>query len=230
MVRDRSTFEQVVAGIQGDISNAAMAATKDPQVRAAYQRATQELSSDLRNQAASGRITWAVAAQQAREARDVVLETMRGRSTPIGRAVAESIKKQSPTLNGLIARYTVNRFGPNAIFDQLSQAQKNAVYAEIVEAAGRSNPRINAQMLRLSRVGRGLIFLSLAISVYNVATAEDQVTAAGREVAVTGAGIGGGMAGGALAGLACGPGFPVCVTIGVFVGGALGAIGVDLLF
>jgi hypothetical protein len=60
--------------------------------------------------------------------------------------------------------------------------------------------------------------LSLAISVYSVSTAEDHAAAAGREVAVTRAGIGGGMAGGALAGLACGPGAPVCVTIRAFVG------------
>lgn len=44
-----------------------------------------------------------------------------------------------------------------------------------------------------------------------------------KEVAVTGAGI----AGGALAGLACGPGAPVCVAIGAFVGGALAAFGTD---
>ena len=36
-----------------------------------------------------------------------------------------------------------------------------------------------------------------------------------------------GALGGAAAGLVCGPGAPVCVTIGVFVGGALGAFGID---
>jgi hypothetical protein len=33
-----------------------------------------------------------------------------------------------------------------------------------------------------------------------------------------------------LAGLACGPGAPVCVTIGAFVGGAAAAFGVDLFW
>lgn len=42
----------------------------------------------------------------------------------------------------------------------------------------------------------------------------------------TGAGIGGG----AIAGLACGPGAPVCITIGAFVGGAVAALGVDLFW
>lgn len=41
------------------------------------------------------------------------------------------------------------------------------------------------------------------------------------------AGIEGGWAGGALAGLMCGPGAPVCVLIGVFVGGAIAAYVAD---
>ena len=41
------------------------------------------------------------------------------------------------------------------------------------------------------------------------------------------ASIGGSMAGGALAGLACGPGAPVCVTLGAFVAGTLAAFGVS---
>lgn len=85
-------------------------------------------------------------------------------------------------------------------------------------------------MRNLSRFGRGLIVLSIAVSVYNVMSAEDKTQAAGREIAVTGAGIVGGMASGALAGLACGPGAPVCVTVGAFVGGALAAFGMDMLF
>jgi len=85
-------------------------------------------------------------------------------------------------------------------------------------------------MRTLSRAGRGLIVLSVAVSVYNVATSEQPGQTAVREAAVTGAGIGGGIAGGALAGLACGPGAPVCVTVGAFVGGALAAFGVDMMF
>ncbi|QCP13991.1 hypothetical protein FCL38_28915 [Pseudoduganella umbonata] len=43
-------------------------------------------------------------------------------------------------------------------------------------------------------------------------------------------GIGGSIAAGALAGLACGPGAPVCVTIGAFVGGALAAFGAGFVW
>lgn len=38
------------------------------------------------------------------------------------------------------------------------------------------------------------------------------------------------MLGGAAAGLACGPGAPVCVGVGALVGGIAFAVGVDLTF
>ncbi|MGF1723099.1 hypothetical protein [Photobacterium nomapromontoriensis] len=66
-----------------------------------------------------------------------------------------------------------------------------------------------------------MVVLSIALSVYTVATAENKLNAAGKEVVINGAGIGGGIAGGAIAGFACGPGAPVCVTVGAFVGGLL---------
>lgn len=51
--------------------------------------------------------------------------------------------------------------------------------------------------------------------------AEDKIATTQRELAVTGAGIGGSIVGGALAGLACGSGALVCVAVGAFVGGAV---------
>jgi hypothetical protein len=228
--QDKPLFDHAVAALRGDVAAAAATLTNDPRVRQTYQRSIAAFVRDLEARVAQGTLTWRQAAEQAHEMRNATLELLRGRSSPIGRALAEQMKAKGRTLNELVAKYTLAKFGPNARFDQLSAAQKEAVYAEIVQAAGRSNPRVNAQMLRWSRAGRGLIVLSLAVSVYNVATSDTPVETAGKEVVVTGAGIGGGAAGGAIAGLACGPGAPVCVTIGVFVGAAAAALGADWLF
>ncbi|MFB4356848.1 hypothetical protein RBJ15_11305 [Pantoea sp. BS_4] len=129
------------------------------------------------------------------------------------------MKSSGKTLNELVAKKATSLFGPKTNFASLSEVQKNQVYASIVESAGKSNPSVNLKMLQLSRAGKGLIVLSLAISVYEIYTAENKVAETGKQIAINGAGI----AGGALAGVVCGPGAPVCVLIGGFVGGALAA-------
>lgn len=227
---DREAFENAADALQADVTAAGAMAVNDGRVRELYQRTIKNLIDQLRADAQANRITWADAAQQASAARNGTMELLRSQSSPVGRAMAEQLKAQGKTLNELIARYAVKLFGENAQFDALSAADKNRVYGAIVEAAGRSNPRVNLMMTTVSRAGRGLIILSIAISVYKVATSDDPWNTAEREVAITGGGIAGGIAGGALAGLACGPGAPVCVTIGAFVGGAAVAIGIDWLW
>ena len=227
---DKTLFENAVVGLSGDVATIGVALEWDAQVRSSYQVNIKAMVADLRLRVSKGQLTWKAAAAEAQEARNAIMGVLRSGSTPLGRAAAEALKSEGRTLNQLIAQYTIKLHGPKAIFEALSEAEKSAVYAEIVTAAARSNPRVNIYMRSASRLGRGLILLSVAVSVYNVASADDTVDAIKREGAVTTAGIAGGMAGGALAGLACGPGAPVCVTIGVFVGGAAAALGVDLFW
>lgn len=228
--KNRANFEREIRLLHAEVANLGAHLVIDSSARLAYSRQIRAMADQLRKDAVAGRITWAQAAKQAQEARNVVMEVVRGRSTPVGRAMAQRLKREGKTLNELVARKAQQLFGKNTDFNRLSPSQKNRVYAEIVRSAGKSNPRVTVVMRRLSYAGRGLIVLSLAVSVYNVATAEDKLQAAGEELAVTGAGIGGGIAGGAIAGLACGPGAPVCVTVGAFVGGALAAFGVTLVW
>ncbi len=223
-------FDSAIQALEKEVANAGAHLTIDSSARSLYERLVAQMADDLRQQARSGRITWKQAANEANELRNTIMEVVRARSTPVGRAVAQQLKSEGVTLNMMVARKTVALYGKDAEFALLGPARQNIVYAEIVKSAGKSNPRITMRMRTFSRFGRSLLILSVAISVYNIATAQDKVSATGREVTVTGAGIGGGIAGGALAGLACGPGAPVCVTIGAFVGGALAAWGVDSLW
>jgi hypothetical protein len=225
-----SDFDSEIRAFEAQIANAGLHIIVDSAARAQYGQLIKALSDDLRAQATSGKITWAQAAAQAQEARNAVMQIIRNKSTPVGRAIAESLKKEGRTLNQLVAKKAIELFGPGADFEKLSPTQRNGVYAAIVKSAGKSDPVVTASMRRLSHAGRGLVVLSLALSVYTIAQAQDKVAAAGRELAVTGASITGGIAGGALAGLACGPGAPVCVTVGAFVGGALAALGVSFMW
>lgn len=112
----------------------------------------------------------------------------------------------------------------------LSAAEKQLVFFKIVESSGESNDGVSEMVRKVSTAGRGLLVLSLAWTVYTVVAAEDHVEALKKEAALAGAGIAGGVSGGALAGLACGPGSPVCVAVGAFVGGALAAFPVDAVW
>lgn len=227
---DRALFESAVATLRADVTAAAAMVTYDGQVRTQYQGRITAYVEELRGRVRAGELTWRQAAADAQQMRNSTMELLRGRSTPVGRSIAEFLKREGRTMNELVARYTIRLFGGNANFNRLSPAQQNQVYAEIVAAAARSNPRVDLWVRRASRAGRGLLVLSLALSTYAIATSPDPAATARREGAVLGAGIAGGVAGGALAGLACGPGAPVCVAIGAFVGGTAVALGVDLMW
>lgn len=224
----RSDFERSIQALDTQIANAGVHLTVDSSVRRVYAREVRRMADGLRAEAASGRITWATAAERAQQARNAVMEIVRGRSTPVGHAFATRLKAEGASFNEVLARQTIRLYGEKTAFSSLSEFQQGAVYAKVVASAGKCNPAVTAAMVKIGYFGKGLLIVSVAISVYNVAMAEDKVQSAGRELVVTGAGIGGGIASGALAGLACGPGAPICVTVGAFVGGALAAFGVGL--
>lgn len=227
---DQIFFENAVSALEAELANVGTHLTIDASARQLYAQQIRAMSNELRAQALSGRISWADAAEQANQARNLIMNVIRSRSTPVGLAFAQQMKLQGRNLNELVAKKTQSLYGKNAAFENLSEDKKNKVFSEIVKSAGKSDPKVTSTMNTLSKAGRGLIFVSVAISVYTIATADNKFDAAGKEIAVTGASIAGGIAGGALAGLACGPGAPVCVTVGAFVGGALAAFGVSAIW
>ncbi|KGD72572.1 hypothetical protein HA49_17890 [Tatumella morbirosei] len=219
----KAKFESAVNALQGNVSAAAARLSVDPRLRLEYSRRIKEMAADLKAKANSGIISWEKAALEAQETRNLIMDMVRTRSTPLGRAMAERMKTSGVTLNELVAKKTASMYGSRADFNRLSETQKNQVYARIVESAGKSNPQVNLRMLKLSRAAKGLIVLSVGVSIYEIYTSENKASETGRQIAINGAGIAGGWAGGAVAGLMCGPGAPVCVLLGGFVGGALAA-------
>ena len=227
---DEETFENAIKSLEATTSSIGMHLEIDSTSRRMYAREIKAMSDNLRRDVARGKLTWAQAAEQAQVTRNVVMQLTRSKTKPVAREFAQSKKAEGYNLNAIKKKKTSKLFGKNAVFAKLTPSKQNRVFAEVVASAGRSQPGITRDMLRLSYLGRGLILLSLALSTYNVLTARDKSTAIKRELITTGAGIGGGIAAGALAGLACGPGAPVCVTIGAFVGGALAAFGAGFIW
>lgn len=226
----QSEFERVITVCQGELFAASAGFSIDPHLRLEYARQIKAMSEELRFKASHGAITWSQAAQEANQTRNLIMDLTRSRSTPVGRAIAEKLKKQGKTLNELVAMKTTSIFGPQANFNHLSPTQKDKVYSAVVESAGKSNFQITAMMKKLSHAGKGLVFFSLAIAVYQVYNADDRFAETQRQVAIGTVGMAGAWAGGAIAGLMCGPGAPVCVLIGAFVGGAISAWEMDELW
>lgn len=227
---DEEVFENAIKSLEATAASTGMHLEIDSTARRIYAREIKAMSDNLRSDVARGKLTWVQAAQQAQTTRNIIMQLSRSNTTPVGRAYAQRTKLEGRGLNALVAEKTVKLFGKSALFDRLTSSQQNRVFAEIVASAGRSQPVVTRNVARLSYLGRSVILLSVALSIYNVLTARDKSTAIKREVATTTAGIGGSIAAGALAGLACGPGAPVCVTIGAFVGGALAAFGAGLIW
>lgn len=85
----RDKFESAVNALQGDVSAAAARLTIDPRLRLEYAQHIKEMSEDLRAKANTGVISWEKAAREAQETRNLIMEMVRSRSTPPGRAMAE---------------------------------------------------------------------------------------------------------------------------------------------
>jgi hypothetical protein len=227
---DEEAFENAIKALEATSTSAGLHLEIDATARRIYTREIKAMSSELRREVASGRLNWAQAAEQAQSTRNVIMQLIRSRTTPVGLAIAQRTKAEGRSLNALVAEKTTKLFGPRAVFTRLSQSQQNRVFAEIVRSSGKSRPTVTSYARQASYAGRSLILLSLALSTYNVLTAGNKSVAIKREVMTNAAGIGGSMAAGALAGLACGPGAPVCVTIGAFAGGALAAFGAGFIW
>ncbi|MFV0302086.1 MAG: hypothetical protein ACK5IP_14645 [Paracoccus sp. (in: a-proteobacteria)] len=225
-----SDFDREISALRGAVEATGAGMGWDDALRGRYRRLIAEMSREVKAEVRAGRLTWDQASRLAYEQRNVIMDHIRSRSTPVGRAYAERLKRQAPSIERLLAKNSVDLFGPGAQFDNLSAGQRDQVLRRIVESAGRSNARVNGLMRNVSRAGRGLLVLSISIAVYNVATAEDKGKAAAEEGALLGGGILGGAAGGALAGAVCGPGALICSSIGAFAGAVAGAFGASLFF
>lgn len=195
---------------------------QDAEVRADYLKTIKFASNEFVELAQSGQISYEEAARRANLLRNYIVETTRGKNSEFGRAIAEYLKKEGPTLEKSLAYRLSQRF-PGRLFTALTQEEKNLVFLDVIIGAGKDRKSVSGIAPYLGKFGKVCLVASIAISVYNVATAEDKVNAAGREGSSILGGIAGGAAGGAAAGLICGPGAPVCSAIGIFVGGAVGA-------
>ncbi len=201
---------------------------KDANVRADYVAKSGRYSDQIVERVNRGEITAREGAAEAQSMRNGLMDAGRLKSSDIGRAAAELEKATGKTMDELLAKYSRQLFSRE--FAELSTTEQDAVFLGIVKAAGRPNPRFTAIAEGLGKGGKGLLIISVAFSVYAIAESERPVRETVKQTASIGTGFLGSLAGGAAAGMVCGPGAPICAGVGVFVGGLLFALSADLAF
>lgn len=121
---DRTYFDQSMKSLESQVANVGAHVTIDSTTRLANSREIKAMAKKLESDALAGKIIWAQAANQAQEARNLVMEIFRRRSTPVGRAMAQYLKIKGYSLNELVARHSIRHYGENAIFKALSTSKK----------------------------------------------------------------------------------------------------------
>jgi hypothetical protein len=227
--QDKQRLQKEVHNLVDVAGNFSGRFINDARVRGQYMSTIRQYASQILNDVKQHRQSARQGAERAVAVRNEILAASRLKSTDLGRAWAEKLKKKGRTLDELMEYYARKRFG-KAFAELATDAQRDAVYVDIIEGSGRWNPKATADVAKWSRLGKGLMFMTIGIAIYDIATAEDKVDATKREVFDLGTSTLGTIAGGAAMGLVCGPGAPLCAGIGVFVMGLAGGIGGDFLY
>lgn len=220
---DEQAVRQALAVVEAEAQTFAWRYLTDANARRAYVKGVKAMSEEILRDIRLGVVSAEEGAIFANQLRNAIMFETRRASTAIGRASASAAKSAGQTLDEALAR-AVRKLFPGKTFADLAATEKRAVFTEIVEASGRSNPQVTARIPRWTRLGRSLIVVTVAISAINIWMAENRVRQGLEEGATLLGGALGTAAASASAGFVCGPGAPACVTVLFLVGAAAGAL------
>lgn len=197
---------------------------QDARQREIYNSNVQRIKDEVLKQVATGKLSVKEGAEFCYEMRDKIMVQIRKKTSRHGRAIAESRKKVSPSLEKLLNDKSKRLF--DKAFDGLSEIQKDSIYYEIIESSARPDTFFNTLNKNLSVMGKVFIVMTVTYSIYEIASADDGVEESARQGITIAMGVGGTMVAGLAISTVCGPGAPVCA-IALLVGGGLagGAIG-----
>ncbi|MBU2708800.1 hypothetical protein KCM76_22595 [Zooshikella marina] len=221
-------LEVSLAALEGQAAAFGLHGISDSKLRHEYNAKTKAFVNELRQQVKYKQITIKQAAEIAHQSRNMVMDGLRAKTSPIVLSYLQKYKKDGLTLEFLQNRYAQKHY--KKPFADLSKPLKQKVWTKIIASSRRPNAKFNALGIQLGYAGKAFWVLSVGIGVHQVASADNKVKAVGNVAATTGGGILGSMAGGAVAGLACGPGALVCSGALVIIFGIAGSVGADIAF
>lgn len=220
-------LSQEYAELQVTAVNFASRFINESPIRTQYISQTQAFAREMLRQVQMGEISISEAVQKSQEMRNAIMRSMRGKSSDLGVAFAEFLKKEGKTLAELELKYSLKEF--NQEFNNLTAGQRRKIWLIIIEKSGTPQKLASTTARFMGHAGKGLLALTAAISFYHIAQAEDKARATAKEASVIGGSMMGSSALG-VAGLLCGPASIVCVPLGIFIGGITGGMGAERLF
>ena len=139
-------LQDALDSLRGEVLNFAQRFIQDKSVREDYVAQAEKVSQEILEGVEKGELTPAEAAGQARAMRNGLLDSARLKNSDIGRAVSEAEKSSGLTMEELLAKYSKQLFQKD--FAALGTAEQDAVFLEVVRAAGRPNPRFTGLATR----------------------------------------------------------------------------------
>jgi hypothetical protein len=219
---NQSPLDIAIAAMEGAATRFAMDAINDANVRTSYMSNISRISKQAKLDVLAGKISSLEAVEYCYEMRNKIMAEHRKFTSVQGLAKAEQLKKTPPTQAQLFDKYAQKKFELD--YERLTQNQKSQIHYEIIESSGRDNAVISKGTQRMRIMGKVGILVTATLAAYEILNADNKV----KETAKQGIIIGGGAAGGFLAGLGvsalCGPGAPVCALAVILVGGAVGGV------
>lgn len=218
----RSPLDDAIAGMEGAATRFSLDAINDAGTRVSYAANIRRMSAQIRADVAAGRISSQAGVEFCHEMRNKIMAEHRKMTSVTGLAKAEQYKKTPPALPQLLDKYATGKFGTP--YEALTAEQKKQIHYEVIESSGRDNAKFTKGTDRLRIMGKVGILVTAAFATYEILSAENKVKETARQSMI----IGGGAAGGVLAGLGvsliCGPGAPFCAIAVVLAGSAVGGI------
>ncbi len=204
-------------------------AISDERVRANYQKNIQRMSAQVFEDVKAGKIGLEDATKFTNEMRNKILYEHRTFTSAQGLAVVQKRKKTGRTYIEILDEKSQTQFKKN--YDKLSKTERTKVLYTALERSGKDNAKFTAGTKLMTLMGKVGVIMTAALAGYEILNAENKLKETTRQATI----IGGGAAGGLLAGLGvstiCGPAAPACaiavVLIGSVTGGVVGGMTVD---
>lgn len=194
----------------------------DSPIRAAYVQEAREYATNVVRAFERGEISAGEAALLASSMRNAAMNQARTGLSPAGAALSKFMKEEGLALPALFEKYALRTYGK--AFKELSSAERSALCVQVAKRAGITNPKVNAASKLAPTLGKVMMAVTIAVAVYQVATAEDKVAEGVKQSAGFLGFLAGAKVGTAIGGAACGPGAPICAVVGGIAGGIVGAL------